>query len=193
MCAEVTEKPAQGKISSQSGDRRPGVTIFIGFLNGFSLLLIAMWLGAAIFFSASVAPSVFAVLRAFHLPNANEIAGSIVTRTLAVINVSGFLISLSLVLVALFSSKLTGKRVLAIEVAALLIIAITTGVGHWVITARMRALRAAMITIDQVASDDPLRVAFHNLHGYSVALLGIAMIAALVAFLVIAHRTSLHS
>lgn len=185
MPAEVTVQPAKPTISARSGESSFSVTI----LNGVSLLLIAMWLGAAIFFSASMAPSVFAMLRSFHLSNTNQIAGSIVTRTLAVVNVSGFLISLALVLVALFSSKLVGRRASVIEVAALLIIAVTTGVGHWLIAARMLALRAAMIVpIDQTEPDNPLRVAFSNLHGYSVALLGSAMIAALIAFLAIAHR-----
>ena len=43
------------------------------------------------------------------------------------------------------------------ECVCLVVIALATGVGHWVIAARMRALRAAMILpIDQIAADDPL-------------------------------------
>lgn len=42
--------------------------------------------------------------------------------------------------------------------------------------------------IDQVDPDDPRRIAFSNLHTYSVIVLGIAMIAALVAFMRGAHR-----
>jgi len=46
----------------------------------------------------------------------------------------------------------------------------------------MRALRAAMVLpIDQIAADDARRIAFNSLHGYSVNALGLAMIAALVA------------
>jgi hypothetical protein len=53
----------------------------------------------------------------------------------------------------------------------------------------MRGLRAAMaVPIDQVAISDPLRVAFQTLHGYSVAALSVAIIAALIAFFVIAQR-----
>ena len=59
-------------------------------LNNIRLLLLASWLGAAVFFSAAVAPSAFRVLKAFSLPNASEMAGAIVTRTLSVINTSGF-------------------------------------------------------------------------------------------------------
>lgn len=72
----------------------------------------------------------------------------------------------------------------------LAIIAIMTGLGEWVIAAKMRALRAAMhLAIDQIAGDDPNRMAFAALHGYSVAALGIALIAALIAFFVIAKRS----
>jgi hypothetical protein len=69
------------------------------------------------------------------------------------------------------------------------LVTIATGIGNWVIAARMRELRTAMgIPIDQVATSDALRVAFQALHGYSVAALSIAIIAALIAFFVIAQR-----
>jgi hypothetical protein len=42
--------------------------------------------------------------------------------------------------------------------------------------------------IDQVATDDPLRLQFDNLHEWSVWVLMTAMGAALVAFFVIANR-----
>ena len=44
-------------------------------LNVLRLLLVSLWLGAAVFFSSVVAPSVFSVLRAFQVPNVGEIAG----------------------------------------------------------------------------------------------------------------------
>jgi hypothetical protein len=65
-----------------------------------------------------------------------------------------------------------------------MIVAILTAAGEWVIAARMRGLRAAMNgQIDQVALTDPKRIAFAALHGYSVAGLSIAMIAALIVIL----------
>jgi hypothetical protein len=76
-------------------------------------------------------------------------------------------------------------------VISLAIMAIMTGIGQWVIAARMSALRASMqLPIDQIARDDPRRVAFDNLHGYSVAALAVAMIAALLAFVIVASRPS---
>ena len=145
------------------------------------LILLACWFGAALFFGAVVAPAAFGVLRSFGLANASEIAGSIVTRSLSVINIAGFLISLLLLLTLFLWRNSAGRISFIVQCICLALIAVATGVGHWVIAARMRALRAAMILpIDQIAADDPRRIAFNSLHGYSVNALGLAMIAALV-------------
>ena len=151
--------------------------------------LLACWFGAALFFGAVVAPAAFGVLRSFGLSNANEIAGSIVTRSLSVVNVAGFLIALLLLLSLLLWRNSAGRVSFILECICLVVIALATGVGHWVIAARMRALRAAMVLpIDQIAADDPRRIAFGALHGYSVNVLGLAMIAALVAMVLMARN-----
>ena len=144
--------------------------------------MLAAWLGAALFFGAVVAPAAFGVLRSFGLPNASEIAGSIVTRTLGVINVAGFVIALLLFVTAFLRRQAQTRIGLIVECVCLTVIALTTALGHWWIATRMRALRAAMeLPIDQIAAADPRRVEFNALHGYSVKALGIAMIAGLVA------------
>ncbi len=161
-------------------------------LNHVRMLLLASWLGAAILFSAVVAPSAFRVLRAFDLPNANEIAGTIVTRTLSVVNTSGFILGLLLLITAFVIKESYGRRSFILQILLLMVVAITTGLGECVIAAKMRGLRAAMhLPIDQVAVSDPNRIAFAALHGYSVVALGIAIIAALIAFFVIANRVKL--
>ena len=162
-------------------------------LNQIRMLLLGAWLGAAVYFSAVVAPSVFGVLRSFSLSNANEIAGTFVTRTLSVVNTSGFVISLLLLVLAFVLKKNYGRASFFLQSALLTIVAISTGVGEWVIAAKMRGLRAAMHgQIDQVALTDPGRVVFAMLHGYSVAALGIAIIAGLIAFFVLASRFKTH-
>jgi hypothetical protein len=146
------------------------------------MVLLAAWLGVAIYFSAVVAPSAFAVLRSFSLMNAGEIAGAIVTRTLSVVNISGLIVSLALLAAALAVRKQYGRVSFILHNVLLVITAISTAVGEWVIAARMRGLRAAMHgNIDQVPLDDPNRMAFASLHGYSVATLSVAMLAALLA------------
>lgn len=148
-----------------------------------------MWLGAALFFGAVVAPAAFGVLRSFGLPNASEIAGSIVTRTLGVINVAGLAIALFLLVTALLRRHAETRLSFIVECVCLGVIALTTSLGHWWIAARMRALRAAMeLPIDQIAADDSRRIAFNALHGYSVKALGIAMIAGLLALVVMGRN-----
>lgn len=158
-------------------------------MNATRLILLACWVGAALFFGAVVAPSAFAVLRSFGLANANEIAGSIVTRSLAVINIAGFALSLLLLVTLIVRRNYSGRWSFMLEAVCLAVIAFATAVGHWFIAARMRALRAAMVVpIDQIAADDPRRIAFGNLHGYSVNALSLAMIAALVAMVLMARN-----
>ena len=166
----------------------------MAILNDLRLLLLGLWLGAAVYFSSVVAPSVFSVLRAFQLPNVGEIAGTLVTRTLSVVNVSGFIVSLCLLATTLVFGRAPGKRSFFLEIASLMVVAATTGVGHWVIATKMRALRVAMVLpIEQVPADDARRVAFNRLHGYSVTALSVAMIAALITFLIIAYRGRLNT
>lgn len=153
-------------------------------INNIRMLLLAAWLGSAIYFSAVVAPSTFAVLRSFSLPNAGEIAGTIVTRTLSVVNLSGFVFSLLLLVSAFALKRSYSGTSLLLQTVLLTVVSTATGGGEWVIAARMRALRVAMHgQIDQVALSDPNRVAFAALHGYSVAALAIAMLASLVVIL----------
>ncbi|MDQ3818194.1 MAG: DUF4149 domain-containing protein [Acidobacteriota bacterium] len=153
------------------------------------LMLVALWLGGAVFFSAAVAPIAFSVLRARNVIYANEAAGTIVTRALSIINTGGFIIALVLLASAFLFREGATRRAFFAETISLAVVAVATGVGQWVIAARMVALRAAMVRpIDDVPVDDPLKVSFNSLHGYSVAALGVAIIAAAVALLVIARR-----
>lgn len=157
------------------------------FFHNLRMLLLAAWLGAAVYFSSVVAPSAFGVLRSFGLPNSSEIAGTLVTRTLSVVNTTGFVLGL-LLLITTFAFRKTLRRwIFILQLLLLTVIAAATAVGEWVIAARMRGLRVAMRgQIDQVPLTDPNRLAFAALHGYSVAALGMAMVAALLVILLMA-------
>lgn len=147
------------------------------------LLFIAIWLGAAVFFSFAVAPSAFSILPT------HELAGRLVTQTLSIVNIGGFLISLLLLATAFAGRDGQSHRAWIVEIVSLALVTITTAIGHWVINARLLALRVAMgKPIDAVAVDDPLRVAFNNLHSYSVVALTIGMLSGLVALILIARR-----
>ena len=157
-------------------------------LNKIRILLLGSWIGAAIFFSAVVAPSAFRVLRLYNLPNSGEIAGSIVNQTLSVVNTTGFVISLLLLITIFAFRKHYRRQPLIVQNILFAVMAVSTGIGEWVIAAKMRTLRSAMhLPIDQIDLRDPARVAFQALHGYSVAALSVAIIAALIGFFVIVN------
>lgn len=147
------------------------------------LLLIAVWLGASVFFSFAVAPTVFIVLPA------RELAGAVVSRTLAIINTGGFIIGLVLLASVFLFRNIVSRRAFFIEMVALVLMTLSTFIGKWIIAAQMQALCAAMgRPIDEVAQSDPLRIAFNSLHGYSVAALSVSIIAATISLLLIARR-----
>ena len=145
--------------------------------------LIGLWLGAALFFSFAVAPSAFAVLPL------RELAGAVVNRTLAIINLSGFVVGLIL-LASSYAARQNVSRVkLWIEHGLLLLLTAACAFGQFVIAARLHNLREQIgRPIDEIALDDPLRVAFNDLHGYSVTILSAAMLSAVVIFFLLANR-----
>ena len=153
------------------------------------LLLLGVWLGASIFFSAVLAPTAFAVLRSYQSFNANEIAGALVNRNLGVINFSGFVIGLVLLVTGLWKFRKVALPAFLIEETCFIVLSVATAVGNWIIAARLRALRLTLTApIDQLTLSDPRRISFDRLHAYSVKALAIAMIAAFVGFIMVALR-----
>lgn len=152
-------------------------------LSDFRLLLLGLWLGAACFLSFAVAPSAFAVLPS------RESAGAIVNRTLAIVNYSGIVIGLIL-LASSFIPKPNFNRVrLWLERLLLLVTTAACAFGQFFIGWRLQSLRAQIgRPMEEVALDDPLRITFNDLHGQSVTVLSVAMIAAIIAFFLIARR-----
>ncbi|MCY7376414.1 MAG: DUF4149 domain-containing protein [Pyrinomonadaceae bacterium] len=152
-------------------------------LSDFRLLLLGLWLGAACFLSFAVAPGAFAVLPS------REAAGAIVNRTLAIVNYSGIVIGLIL-LASSYIPKQNFSRVwLWIERILLLVTTAACAFGQFFIGLKLQTLRAAIgRPIEEIAADDPLKIAFNDLHGQSVTVLSVAMIVAFIAFFLIARR-----
>lgn len=186
--SETTHTSAATNVRATSANERARAasqqSLASRVLNDVRLLLIALWLGGAVFFSFVVAPSAFAVLPT------HELAGAVVTRTIAVVNVGGFVVGLLLLATALLGREAARRRAARlVEVISLAVLAVACGVGHWVVAARMIALRAAWgRPIDRVPPDDPARVAFDSLHNYSVGLMCAAIVAGIVAMLLVARR-----
>lgn len=153
------------------------------FFSDIRLLLLAIWLGAAVFFIA-VAQSSFAVL-----PQ-RELAGAVVNRTLSILNYSGLGISVLLILSSFLGGSAVSKFWLWTERFLLLIVGAACAVGQFVIGLMLISVRAQMggRPIDEIAVDDPLRIQFNTLHEYSVWVLFVGMAAALIVFFIIANR-----
>lgn len=152
------------------------------FLSDIRLLLLGIWLGAAVFFIA-VAQSSFNVL-----PE-RELAGAVVNRTLAILNYAGLGIGVVLLLSSLVVRKGSNLFLLWTERFLLLVTVAACAVGQFVIAWWMYLIRQQIgKPIDEVAVDDPLRIQFNSMHEYSVWVLFVGMGAALIAFFLIANR-----
>ena len=152
------------------------------FLTDIRLLLLGLWLGAAVFF-IGVAQTAFSVLQN------REMAGAVVGRNLAILNISGLCIAGLLILMSLIGNKNARRFWLWTERFLLFVVAAACAVGQFVIALWLQFTRAQMTKpIEELAADDPLRVQFNNLHQYSEWVLLAGMIAALLAFFLIANR-----
>jgi hypothetical protein len=152
------------------------------FVSDIRLLLIGLWLGAAVFFIA-VAQSAFSVL-----PQ-RELAGAVVNRTHAVLNYSGLAIGVLLILTSWIVRKEVSRFWIWIERFLLLVLVAACAVGQFVIGLWLAMIKAQIgKPIDEAAADDPLRIQFDNLHEWSVWILFAGMIAALLAFFIVTNR-----
>ncbi len=159
------------------------VSNIMGLLSDFRILLLGLWLGAACFFSFAVPPSVFTVLPS------RELAGAVVSRTLMIINYSGLIVGLILLASSYHSRQNVNRVRLRLEQGLLLFLAAACAFGQFVIGALLQNLRRQIgRPIDELAVDDSLRVAFNNLHGYSVTILMAAMVAAVIVFFLLVRR-----
>ena len=154
------------------------------FLSNIRLLLIGIWLGAAVFFSFAIAPSAFAVLPS------RELAGAIVSRSLTIVNIGGLVIGLVLLASSFVASAGANRFMLWTERFLLLLLTAACAVGQFVIALWLTFVKAQMVKpINEIALDDPLRIQFNNLHEYSVWVLVAAMLATLIAFFLVAVKS----
>lgn len=142
-------------------------------------LLLAAWMGASLLTVSVVAPGAFAVLPS------RAIAGVMVARVLPVLFGAGLALGVIVALAAGLRAASLGAAVTALLSSA------ACAVALFGINPRLAKLRADIGgPVDALSLEDPRRVAFGLLHGYSVAGLGVAMLAAGVSlsFLVYALR-----
>jgi uncharacterized protein DUF4149 len=143
------------------------------------VIVLALWIGAAVFFSAAVAPVLFRVLPT------RALAGEAVAGMLPVVFYSGVVAGLILLLTEL--SREDGRLWSGQPVAAAVMI-LSCAIAQWFVGPRIARVRDAIAgPVDELPVSDPRRIAFGRLHGLSVGWLGVAILAALVA-LVLAAR-----
>lgn len=153
------------------------------FFSDIRLLLLAIWLGAAVFF-IGVPQAAFAVL-----PQ-RELAGAVVGRSLSMLDYVGLGVSVVLLLTSVVAAARVSPAWLWIERFLLLVVAAACVIQEFVIGTWMSSIRSQMSgPIDLAAADDPLKLRFDQLHQYSVWTLMAAMIAGLLAFFIISNRT----
>jgi hypothetical protein len=140
------------------------------------LATLVVWLGAAFFFSAAVAPALFAVLPS------RALAGDVVGRLLPPLFYSGIVVGL-LVMITQWRAN-DGWTWRGREAAAFITV-VSCSVAQLFIAPKIERVRAEIPgAIEVLSANDPRRVAFGRLHGASVAWLGVAMLAALVAAII---------
>lgn len=149
-----------------------------------SLLITAIWCGAALIVVTTVAPAAFRVLPT------RTLAGALVGQVLPVLFVAGLVVGvLALVLTPRGAPRTVLRRIGATGTVA------GCTVAQFVIGPQIAALRERIgPNLEALAASDPLRVSFGRVHGLSVLSLGVAMLFAtltLVATL-LSVRTAPH-
>lgn len=138
----------------------------------------------SVFFSFAVAPSAFIVLES------RELAGSLVSRTLMIVNICGLIIGAILLLSSFFKQGGIKPFALWVERIFLIIMAAACAVGQFVIGIWIWTIKTQMgKPLEEVPLEDPLRMQFDKLHQYSVWVLVTAMIAALIVFFIVSRKS----
>jgi hypothetical protein len=146
------------------------------------LALLGLWLGAMAFFSFVVAPGAFAVL-----PN-QQLAGSMVSRTLGVLEVIGIIIGALLIAILIFSRE--RDKAFLYELIALALMTASMLVSHFFVSGRLHQMRVSLGEIAQLAANDPARLEFDRLHQYSVWLMGFCILGAIALIVYLARRNA---
>ena len=147
------------------------------------LALLSLWLGAMAFFSFVVAPSAFAVLPS------TQLAGNLVSRTLGVTEIIGMVIGTA-ILIVLLAARRPGRKAFLCELITVALMTVSMIVSHFVVSRRLRAMRVEFGDISALAATDQARLAFDQLHQYSVWLMSFDILAALILIVILVGRSS---
>lgn len=148
------------------------------------LLSLVVWVGGIIFFAFVVAPTVFSVLPT------HELAGRVVSRSLATLHWIGVGAGLVFLVTSLAYARLSNgtAEVFAARHMLILLMLVLTLTSQFAISGRMLALRNEMRVIDEVAVTDARRVEFNRLHEWSTRIEGLVLLLGLSTLYLAARR-----
>jgi len=147
------------------------------------LVVLLLWLGGAILFSAVVAPSLFATLPT------RTLAGAVVGRVLPSVFYSGMVVGL---LTIVLDWRARGEWTWRGGTTGGLIVLLSCAIAQLIVSPRIERVRESIGgVVENLSPDDPRRAAFGRLHAVSVGWLGVAMLCAGITAIVAAR--SLHS
>lgn len=140
----------------------------MNFLKFLMLLSLVLWIGAIVYFGVIVAPAVFAVLPT------HDLAGKVVTRTLANLHLLGIICGVVFLVCSMVIGYVTkgSAQVFAPRHIAVVAMIALTFFAQDVIGAKMNRIKDQIGVIDNVAATDPQRVEFNRLHVWSTRLEG---------------------
>ena len=139
-----------------------------------TIILLAAWIGVAVFVAAVIAPAAFAVLPT------RALAGALVGEALPVLFVTGIVVGAIAIVLHGSASRTTA--------AGGLVLLTGNGVAL-MIEHRLHALLVSIGgPIDSITITDPRRIAFGRMHGLSVLMMAIGVAGASVALVVLMRR-----
>ena len=145
------------------------------------IALLGLWLGVMAFFSFVVAPAAFSVLPS------GQLAGNVVNRTLGITELIGLVLGFTILLLLLAARSRYGKR---FEAITLLLMISSTLLSRFVVSAKLHQMREQFGDISTLAKTEATRIAFDQLHQYSVWLMSFNLLAALVLLVMLIRRRS---
>jgi uncharacterized membrane protein len=175
------------KLRVGTSERNPfaSYTSFdMSLLRFFMLLALIVWIGGIIFFAFVLAPTLFGVLPT------TKLAGDVVNATLGKLHWMGLVSGVVFLIGSLLynQQKVAQLRPFAASHIFVVLMLALTAVSQFVITPRMRDLRATLQTANYLDWNDSRRLEFDRLHARSTRLEGGVLFFGLSLMVLTARR-----
>ena len=160
----------------------------MSFIRFLMLLALVTWVGGILFFAFVLAPTVF---HPGILPS-RQLAGAVVSRSLGILHSIGLACGIVFLFASIVDLRVTTGYIspLAARNVLIYLMILLTLVSMFGVSTRMLALRNDMVFIDDVPQNDPRRVEFNRLHGWSTRLEGAVLVLGLAVIFLTARRLS---